>query len=94
MHDVAEATQSIRSYNGWRNRETWVVNMWLNNDIGGYEMLRSICDTDEELYLKAEKLKHYVMESLDDMYDVSSMWLDLIHTSLGRVNWYEIVELN
>jgi hypothetical protein len=23
-------------YNGWTNRETWLVNLWLNNDISYY----------------------------------------------------------
>lgn len=27
-------------YNGWTNRETWALNLWLNNDQGLYEMTR------------------------------------------------------
>lgn len=26
-----------REYNGWTNYETWVVNLWLNNDQGTYD---------------------------------------------------------
>jgi hypothetical protein len=28
------------TYNGWTNRETWALNLWLNNDQGLYEMTR------------------------------------------------------
>jgi hypothetical protein len=28
------------SYNGWSNRETWALNLWLSNDQGLYEMTR------------------------------------------------------
>lgn len=26
----------MAEYNGWRNRQTWNVSMWLNNDYGIY----------------------------------------------------------
>lgn len=28
------------TYNGWTNRETWALNLWLMNDQGLYEMTR------------------------------------------------------
>lgn len=27
-------------YNGWKNRETWALNLWLTNDQGLYELTR------------------------------------------------------
>ena len=92
MHSVAEATQTVATdYNGWCNRETWVVNLWLTNDECYYEELRSIIknfDSDEQ----AEELEQYVHWIID--IDDSSMTSDLLSTSLRRVNWYEIAENN
>lgn len=37
MRSIAEATQTLATeYNGWTNRETWVVNLWLSNDMESY----------------------------------------------------------
>lgn len=92
MHSIAEATQTLTTeYNGWTNRETWVVNLWFTNDECYYEELRSIVknfDSNEQ----AGELKQYVHWIID--VDDSSMTSDLLSTSLGRVNWYEIAENN
>ena len=92
MHSVAEATQTVATdYNGWCNRETWVVNLWLTNDECYYEELQAIIknfDSDEQ----AEELEQYVHWIIDT--DDSSMTSDLLSTSLGRVNWHEIAENN
>ena len=92
MHSIAEATQTLTTeYNGWTNRETWVVNLWLTNDECYYEELRSIIknfDSDEQ----AEELEQYVHWIID--VDEASMTSDLLSTSLGRVNWHEIARAN
>ena len=40
MTSVAEATQTVATeYNGWSNRETWVVNLWLSGEPSNYNVL-------------------------------------------------------
>ena len=92
MTNVALVSQTvIAEYNGWTNRETWVVNLWLTSDECYYEELCSIIKNFEvdEQSGEIEQYVHWIID-IDD----SSMTSDLLSSSLGRVNWYEIAESN
>ncbi|NCU38750.1 hypothetical protein EOL96_06915 [Candidatus Saccharibacteria bacterium] len=89
---TAQSSTVTTEYNGWCNRETWVVNLWLTNDECYYHELCAIVrnfDKDEQ----AEELEQYVrwLVDTDKRIGITS---DLLTASLGRVNWYEIVEAN
>jgi hypothetical protein len=90
MHDIT----TIQTYNGWSNRETWVVNLWLNNESYSYDTLQHIVKAFGTLSEQAEELERCVRNDDSSLPDEASMWSDLLNTSLGRVNWYEIVENN
>jgi hypothetical protein len=84
---------AISTYNGWSNRETWVVNLWLTNEECFYYELCSIIKNFDEAYEQAEELEgyvHFILEA-SGQYGLES---DLRSASLGRVNWHEIVENN
>ncbi len=34
----------MKEYNGWKNRQTWNVSLWINNDEGLYNMLVKYVD--------------------------------------------------
>lgn len=81
-------------YNGWSNRETWVVNLWLTNEQSLYDELRRGLKFFSDTSRQAEALEEWVREELDEQTSEAMMWRDLLTTSLGRVNWHEIVECN
>ena len=89
MNDVATT-----KYNGWCNRETWLVNLWLTNDEDSYSLLQDAGRRDGSLYDKSEWLETIIRESYDRQYQQASLWADLMGTALGRVNWYELLENN
>lgn len=92
MHQAVEEYKVTTTYNGWSNRETWVVNLWLTNDECYYHELSSILHNFETASEQVEELEQYVHWIVDaDKVGVVS---DLLSTSLGRVDWYEIVSNN
>jgi len=95
MTSVAQATQTVTTeFNGWSNRETWVVNLWLTNEEYSYDALMHIVRAFETPSEQAEELEHWVRAELDSRDESASMWSDLLTTSLGRVDWLEIAECN
>lgn len=94
MHSVAEEVKTNTTYNGWSNRETWVVNLWLNNEPYSYDMLQHIIKAFDTVSEQAEELENCVRNDDYSLTGEASMWSDLLSTSLGRVNWYEIIQNN
>ena len=94
MHSVAEEVKTNTTYNGWSNRETWVVNLWLNNEPYSYDMLQHIIKAFDTVSEQAEERENYVRNDDNSLTGEASMWSDLLSTSLGRVNWYEIIQNN
>lgn len=86
MNDVAQQT-----YNGWCNRETWLVNVWLTNDEGSGLLLEEARRKKGSAYDKAEWLESALHEWADERFSEASLWTDLLRSSLNKVNWYELV---
>lgn len=85
-------------YNGWKNYETWLVNLWLTegqDDENIKEMYFNEHNewSDKQLYDFAETIEQYVEDSWEMLQpDSACLFGDLIYASLGRVDWYEIAE--
>jgi hypothetical protein len=91
-------------YNGWTNRETWAVKLWLDNEEGLQE--EALClaknSTEGEYPTRelADSLEDFVTSLLDmeEVFNADpatrktliSMSSDI--GSLYRVNWWEIAE--
>ena len=79
---------TLQTYNGWTNRETWLVNVWLNNDEISYKYMRSILRGGDSLQ-QAKEINQYLDELLED--GSITLWKDLMREVLCKVNWQEIV---
>ena len=94
-------------YNGWKNRETWATNLWIDNDEGlqseVLEMAKSAVREDKlnAQRILADNLKEWLENLLDfrayrdeygaEMPDGLQTMRDDIG-SLYRVEWWEIAE--
>ena len=84
------------TYNGWSNRETWLVSLWLNNDESLYSQLLAAVELQEPASIKAEWLAERTQEQLDwHLEDQdASLWVDMLRGSFYRVDWVEIIRTN
>ena len=82
------------TYNGWRNYETWCVNLWLSNDESSYRDVRGIVadeDADDDPYPNV-KVREYVEESIWGDETPAAMSSDLLMHALDRVDWDAVVQ--
>lgn len=50
-------------YNGWSNRETWLVNLWFGDN---WESVEDVQSTREYLEEEIDKLPNWIRDFIDD----------------------------
>ena len=85
---------TISTYNGWSNRETWLASLWLNNEESSYELLLQAYKRSSTDFERADWLEKQLRDQLDDEAGDASMWSDLLSTAFYRINWVEVIEHN
>lgn len=70
--------------NGWTNRETWLVNLWLG-DMLSIDRYRNSFDSPEEL-------EAYVILMTDVPYLEAGLISDFISGCWAEVNWQELYD--
>lgn len=96
--------ETDKKYNGWTNYETWLVNLWLDQDAGGYwnEQAEEIykrakpsfsSDTQEQAATRdlADALKESHEQEIEEK-ELTGFYADLMNAALSEVNWHEIAE--
>ena len=94
---VNDELRSNYHYHGWRNYETWAVNLYLNNDEGAYNYIHNeiIPECEKEAGNKKDDVIYCVTDRLKEMIEEQEPELDSPFAELLRtdkVNWYEIAE--
>ncbi len=81
-----------KTYNGWSNYETWLVNLWLNNDQKVYDALSEDARCADTMYDAKNVIKNWVENELEQFLEgrEAGMFVDLLRGALSEVNWYEI----
>jgi hypothetical protein len=73
----------MKNYNGWTNRNTWLINLWFSEMIDDYV-------TDSEEKVTADDVEEFVLEIIESEVDGCSFMLrDFIDYS--GINWNEIL---
>jgi hypothetical protein len=77
-------------YNGWTNKETWLVNVWYMGDMPQYfaDMEQFCVDA-----LELEDSIRYIAEECEALSQLPAGLLsDFINTCWAEVNWHELAE--
>ena len=96
---IKEASKKINSdkivelkkkadYNGWKNYETWLVALWIDNDQGLQEYAYELAKTEKNPMILGESLKSYLEEMQPELG--ANLWADLLTAALGAVDWREV----
>ena len=94
-------TKCDRTYNGWTNYETWVVNLWMDNEKGQQdywiEEVQVALKQDNPVMHFADRLRDEHEAVVEQMLDDSVHYkqgplADLLNGALSEVNWREIAQ--
>lgn len=92
---------TVETCNGWANRETWSLMLWVNNDEGLGESAREAIRLESEPWRQADALREWADELLTRAGYVDTFggpWPDALADvacevgSLDRVDWRECAD--
>ena len=80
----------MADYNGWKNKETWLVNVWYMDEMPRYfaEMEQYHVEPSE-----LDEAVHYIAEECEALSQLPPGLLsDFISTCWAEVDWHELSE--
>lgn len=79
----------MTGYNGWKNKETWLVNLWLGDTFAAMQ--------EEGHRVTADVIESVTLDALYDAYGreadknpTHGFMLDLLHCALGEIDYREL----
>ncbi len=82
----------VTIYNGFKNRETLVANLWLSNDPRSFNMLQRALKLPETKYRKAAWLETLVEKEIHALGLDIGLYSELLSVALSNVSWLELIE--
>lgn len=84
----------MKEYNGWYNYETWLCNLWMDEDTEYWgEQAEIVKDKESEPVITlADMIKTQIEEGADAITGESGLYGDMLEAALGEINYYEIAE--
>ena len=73
----------MSGYNGWTNKETWLVNLWLGDDF---------VSQSEDGQLITEAFIRETVEYICESETKSGFLADMLNCALGEINYFEIAQ--
>jgi hypothetical protein len=87
-----------KEYNGWTNYETWLANLWIDNDQDSQEYWQARALDACTCCNDAEEAADMLAKALEDDADKraeqvpAGFMQDMVNAGLREVNWQEIAE--
>jgi hypothetical protein len=73
------------SYNGWTNKETWLVNLWIGDSLS--------MDQESGFEVTADYIEQLVDDMVcESMSSHNGLIADLLNCALGEIDYHEIAE--
>lgn len=99
LASVIQQTRNMdnEKYNGWTNRETWLIKLWIDNEQETHFYWRRVA-IDFRNREQPDEAKRSVARRLQQTFETQSpvikhgMYADLLSTAIARVEWFEIAE--
>lgn len=75
--------------NGWKNRETWTLAVWLYNDEAFLEgAIQAVWEAEDLPYHRMKALRAWI----ESVHEPTGLVADLFNVSLDRVDWDAITD--
>jgi len=71
------------AYNGWKNKETWLVNVWFGDHLTELE--------SEGSFISADTIRDLVDEMVQPV-EINGFLSDILNCSLGEIDYMEIAD--
>ncbi len=91
----------METYNGYANYETWLVNVWIDNEQDSIDFwvdaakhyynkakeTKFFTRQEEAVFLFADDMKEYFEDNIPDSTEIGGLYADMLHGCMTVVDW-------